>query len=179
MSTAPPLSDVAAANLERIQQQVRDNMKKAFWDKLEQDAAQKPLTPETVQWLGQLYGELRQRLAALTPRRADLHQELASALDVEQLVQVLGAGTVQTPMLEGMTRYIFGKLLTLCAPAQDRGLRCDQEVVLGVLDTQFDVNLGAFSALLLKRAHAALDQIEALIRQHREQLATMPGVRPC
>ncbi len=133
MSTAPPLSDVAAANLERIQQQVRDNMKKAFWDKLEQDAAQKPLTPETVQWLGQLYGELRQRLAALTPRRADLHQELASALDVEQLVQVLGAGTVQTPMLEGMTRYIFGKLP--CPTARDRGLRCDQEVVLGVRDT--------------------------------------------
>jgi hypothetical protein len=52
-------------------------------------------------------------------------------------------------------------------------------VVLGLLDTKYDVNLGQFSALFLQKAHSVLDTIETLIRQHREQLAAMPGVRPC
>ena len=178
MQAAPEPSEVGRANVERIEQQIRDNMQKAFWDKVEQDAGQRPLTEPTIQWLGELYTDLRSRLGALTPQRADLQHELALALNPDALRDTLRHERVPKDKLEQMVRYVYGKLLALCAASQDRTVRAKQAGILGMLELS-DPDLGVFTATFLRETHAILDTIEALLAKFREDVRTMPGVRPC
>ena len=160
--------------MERLQGQVRTQMQKAYWDLLEQEASARPLSDKTVDWIARLYGELRDRLARLTPRRQDLRQQLAAAMDHEALAQQLRSDEgIPSSDLERAVGFIYERLLALCAPAQDQALRCDRAVLLGLLDTGYDVSFGTFMVELLKRVHRAVDDIEAMIEQFRS--GRVPG----
>ena len=178
MQAAPEPSEVGRANVQRVEQQIRDNMQKAFWDKVERDAGQRPLAEPTIQWLADLYTDLRSRIGALTPKRADLQHELAQALDTDALQETLRHARVPTEKLEQMVRYVYGKLLGLCAASQDRTVRVKQAGLLGMLELS-EPDLGVFTATFLRETHAILDTIEALLAKFREDVRTMPGVRSC
>ena len=173
----PEPSEVGRANVRRVEQQIRTNMQRAFWDKVERDAGARPLTEPTIQWLSELYKDLRTRLGALTPQRQDLQHELAQALDTDALQETLRHERVPRENLERMVRYVYGKLLALCAASQDRTVRAKQAGLLGMLELS-DPDLGVFTATFLRETHAILDAIEALLAKFREDVRTMPGVRP-
>ena len=157
-----------------LQSRLQTQMRKAYWDLLEKEASCRPLGEKTVGWIVQLYTELRGRLAGLTPRRADLHQELAAAMDTGALeAQLRDPAGVPPADLRRVVEYVYTKLLNLCAPAQDQALRCDRAVLLGLLDTGYDVTLGTFMVELLQRVHRAVDEIEAMIEQFRR--GRVPG----
>lgn len=151
-------------------------MQQAFWDKVERDAGQRPLQEQTIQWLMELYVDLRSRLGALTPKRADLQRELAQALDPDALQKILRQERVPKEALDTMVRYVYAKLLTLCAPSQDRSVRVKQAGLLGMLELD-DPDLGIFTCAFLRETHTILDTVETLLTKFREDVRTMPGVR--
>ena len=152
-----------------MKEKLETQMRKAYWDLLSQEASCRPLTEKTVEWIVQLYGEVRDRIARLTPRRGDLRQQLCAAMDGEKLAgQLRTAEGVPPGDLQRVVNFVYDRLLSLCAPAQDQALRCDRAVLLGLLDTGYEVTLGAFMVEMLQRVHRAIDEIESMIEQFRQ-----------
>jgi hypothetical protein len=147
------------AMLEALRKRLEATMKQAFWNRLEETL--KSESPD-YDWICKLYGELGDRLCALTPRRSDIVEETRTALDVELFSGMVRNQAVDVGDLRRIVGFTFSRLLSLCSPARDGELQKSRLELENMLDGgSSELTFAKFVVPFLKAFHQALDDIES------------------
>jgi hypothetical protein len=80
-------------------------MRKAFYDLIEKALSEEQPDAE---WISRLYAEMRDKLCALTPRRADMHQDIHEALDVNHFEHMVRHKAFDPADLSKLVAFAFG-----------------------------------------------------------------------
>jgi hypothetical protein len=175
-ATSCPTSPGGGTNpqwIEGLKKQVEDGMRKAFFDLIEKSLSEEQPDAE---WIARLYAEMRDKLCALTPRRADLHQQIHEALDVELFETMVRHKAFDPADLSKLVSFVFGHLQGLCSPSRDAEVQ-QRRVELEAVMAQPDVTFARFAVMFLKNFHMTIDDIEndmAAFRKTMGNLAPMP-----
>jgi len=169
-ATSCPTSPGGGANpqwIEGLKKQVEDGMRKAFFDLIEKSLSEEQHDAE---WIVRLYAEMRDKLCALTPRRADLHQQIHEALDVELFETMVRHKAFDPADLEKIVSFVFGHLQGLCSPSRDAEVQ-QRRLELEAVMAQPDVTFAKFAVMFLKNFHITIDDIENDVAAFRKQMS--------
>ena len=155
--------------LEILRKRLEVSMKQAFWDRLEETL--KSESPD-YDWICRLYGELGDRLCALTPKRSDVMDDTRAALDVELFSGMVRNQAVDVGDLRRIVSLTFSRLLSLCSPARDDEVKKSRDELERLLDSGSpELTFASFVVPFLKSFHQALDDIESDIAAFRSLTA--------
>ena len=79
-------------------------------------------TPAALAWFAEVCEDLKGRVRALTPNRADLCRAWDGGFDVALLVQMVEHRAVDAGDVDAMIDLVFDRLRLVCAPAQDEAV---------------------------------------------------------
>lgn len=157
--------------MQALEEQIRQQMRQAFFDVLEQKLAHEPPDYE---WVIKLYEEIRERIASLTPNRQDFQAELREQMDHELFAQMLRNNAYEPTQLHNLVHFVFGRIEFLEAPARNQSTRA----ILASLDQELQkpgCKFSTFVPLFLRHAHTKLDEIEQDIRRVQQRIAVVRG----
>lgn len=143
-----------------LRRQIEETMRQAMNDRVSEVVCGRA-SREDAAWILSLVHELRDRVNALTPRRSDLHDELATHIDDTLLLQMLRNNALDATDLVPFRDVIFRRIETLCAPIQDRCV-CEWKEQISN-----DENPAHSFAALLSGADRFLNEIDALAVNRR------------
>ena len=158
--------------LHALQSQIDRAMRIAMYEMIASTVQKESLSEADADWLAALLSELRDRLNALTPHRADFHAELEAALDVPLARQMLLHGAADQDDANGLVEVVYRRLRMLCAPVQDADVDDLRTTALG------EPTPGRTLASLLCKADGILSVTEELNRRAREDLLRLEAQRP-
>mmetsp|Transcript_62676 Transcript_62676/g.147433 ORF Transcript_62676/g.147433 Transcript_62676/m.147433 type:complete len:322 (+) Transcript_62676:91-1056(+) len=119
---------------EEMRKKIEVNMKKAFWASLEASISpSKPGEQADLSWIIKLYGETRDRLCALTPRREDIRQQIHAALDLQLFERMVTHNAFEARDLYGMVEFTFERLAGLCSPARDDEVKAHRAALTAMI----------------------------------------------
>ena len=113
----------------RIAIQVQETMYSAFWDRILED-----IFAGNYDSLCLIIEEVKIKIIALIPRRADLHTELNEYIDVPYLKQMFEKGVYEKDNFIQLFNYIFEWILKLCSKEDDEELELLHKECLTELD---------------------------------------------
>ena len=88
-----------------IDDYIYETMKRAFWDKLQDDLVDKKYTG-----MINVLSELREKLCNLVPHRVDLHKEYYEFIDVDLIKQMLDNNAMSPSFVISLVNYIISVL---------------------------------------------------------------------
>jgi hypothetical protein len=150
---------------DKLKKQVELNMKRAFFDSIEQALSTSPPDHE---WITRLYAEMRDKLCALTPRRTDLHKRIHEALDVEHFEHMVRHQAFDPPDLCKLVSFVFGHVAALCAPFRDSEVK-QRRMELEDMLVKENVTFANFAVVFLKHFHSTIDDLEKDLEEYRSQ----------
>lgn len=138
--------------------------RRAFWD-----AFREKLDARDFSHLRVVLDEIRERLQALTPRRADLHRELDDAIDSALILPQIEAGSYSPEQFHVLVAFIVGRIAALEAPADSAATQQWQQQFLEqcAAGKAYRELLPTFFAWVYER----LEAIEEGVRAFRAQVA--------
>ena len=108
-------------NVNRLEQQVKETYKRAFFDLLEERVGS---NPPDYDWLTRLYGEIRTKLISLLRQGSSLRGEIEESMDLELFKQMISNAAFNPEDFYGLIRFVFEKCKQLQSPARDVETRC-------------------------------------------------------
>ncbi len=142
--------------MEKIEEQIKTQFYKAFDDLLTESLSGD--NPDW-SWLVRLYGELRQRICMLTPRRSDIHRELAENMDIELFEQMVTNGAFRAQEMWNLVSYVFDLLKEREAPARNANTTETVQELYASFSKE-GATIATFVPVFLKTAHQKIDEIE-------------------
>ena len=142
--------------MEKIEEQIKTQFYKAFDDLLTESLSGD--NPDW-SWLVRLYGELRQRICMLTPRRSDIHRELAENMDIELFEQMVTNGAFRAQEMWNLVSYVFDLLKEREAPARNANTTETVQELYASFSKK-GATIATFVPVFLKTAHQKIDEIE-------------------
>ena len=133
-------------------QQIQTQMREAMRNLLRETMQKEKLSASDIDWLVRLCDELRNRLSALTPNRADLVDELHRSFDVSLLQQMLHNDALDSMEVLRLGDVILQRLSMLCAPCHDESVASLRKILSDTRDI----------GTLIYEANVILDDIESL-----------------
>jgi len=161
-----PASSGSAKWMEGLKKQVEDGMRKAFFDLIEKSLSEEQPDAE---WIARLYAEMRDKLCALTPRRADLHKQIHDALDVDLFETMVRHKAFDPADLSKLVSFVFGHLQGLCSPSRDVEVRRRREELEATM-AQPDATFAKFAIMFLKYFHVTIDDIESDVAEFKKKM---------
>ncbi len=134
--------------MQPLETQVREAMRKAMRSLLRQTFAKEALTAADLAWLRRLCVELRERIDALTPHRADLQCQLHEQFDVDLLMQMLEHDAASAADIAGVATVVIERLAMLCAPCQDADVEALRRTLRGATEGHIGVLLDGANTIL-------------------------------
>ena len=89
----------------KLEDLIKENMQKAFWDKLEND-----MKEENYEMLLGVLEDIKNRLINIIPNRIDLHKEFHETIDTKLIEQMLSHKAVDDKYIYNMIQYIINQL---------------------------------------------------------------------
>lgn len=114
--THEELNKFKAPRLSVSYSQLREIMKKAFWDKLEEDLKKQP--PELRNVLS-LLNEIKMKLKMLVPKRKDIADDIDNTIDVEHIKNMFEHGAFDHDELVMIINYIGNLIKSFGSPSED------------------------------------------------------------
>ena len=142
--------------MEKIGEQIKTQFYRAFDDLLTQSLSGD--SPDW-SWLVRLYGELRDRIFMLTPRRSDIREELEENMDVELFEQMISNGAFRAQEMWNLVTYVFELLKTGEAPARNESTTNIVQELHSIFSAD-GVTIATFVPIFLRKAHQKIDEIE-------------------
>ena len=142
--------------MEKIGEQIKTQFYRAFDDLLTQSLSGD--SPDW-SWLVRLYGELRDRIFMLTPRRSDIREELEENMDVELFEQMISNGAFRAQEMWNLVTYVFELLKTREAPARNESTTNIVQELHSIFSAD-GVTIATFVPIFLRKAHQKIDEIE-------------------
>ena len=92
------------------------NMKKAYFDLVEEKLSTEPLD---YAWVAQLYDEIKFKLVGVLKPDSELRNDIDERMDSELFEQMIRYKAFDYRDLRQLVNYVFDKILRLCAPVRD------------------------------------------------------------
>lgn len=103
--------------MKRLNEQIEDTYKKAFFDLLEQKTRTEP--PDYI-WIEKLYEEIRYKLTAILKKGSSLRVEIEESMDLEIFSQMIRNKAFNGADLYNLVNYVFEKCKQLGSPGRDK-----------------------------------------------------------
>ncbi len=138
-----------------MEEQIKTQMNKAFWDLVDEKIG-KDLD---VVWLVRLYAELPKRLARWLRPGKSLQIEITKAYDVKFFEQKVKNGAFDQMELLSLINMTFDYVRKIQSPQRDNDLDKSKNEVLKYMEEK-DATFGKTVVKFLKSIHTALDNVE-------------------
>ena len=148
------MSDLKPEQLDKLNQQMDTQFKKAFFDLLEEKVGEEP--PD-YDWITRLYQEIRTRLSSLLREDSKTRKEIEDSMDVELFRQMIENKAFGAVELYNLIEHVFELCKKLGSPARDNEVDKYKFQVLGLMK-----NNGTFAQivpLFIKNANECIDNI--------------------
>jgi hypothetical protein len=152
---------------QKLHKQLKQQFQKAFDELLEQKLKEKDY-----EWVTRLYVEIRDKICALIPRRADVHTQIKEQMDEVIFRQMLEADAYKPEDLVNLIGYVFHWFTQLQSPARDASTEKKKQALFALLSTP-GTTLASFVPVFVKTTHAVLDEIEEDKAAFRETVQKM------
>ena len=115
--------------MERIQQQIKENYEKAFFDLLKEKVAS---DPPDYDWLIRLYTEIRDKLCKLVKKDCVMRRDMEEKLDPEFFEQLIKHKVFDGKSMYGLIWFTFEKCLELGSPGRDKETKDARDEVISL-----------------------------------------------
>lgn len=142
-------------NVERLNKQVEETMKCAFFDLLAQKVA---ANPPDYDWLTRLYTEIRDKLTKLLKKESKLRKDIEEKMDPEFFHQLISNNVFEPKSFYALILYVFKKCKELGSPARDK----ETDEKLQELLDHFNSGNATFATIVpmfIKNANECIDNI--------------------
>ncbi len=150
--------------MESIEEQLRVQMRKAFWDLLQEKVE---ADPPDVEWLTRLYAEIRDRLCRYVKRGGRVYNKIHGSYDPTLFEQMLRHGAFQSEEMVYLIDLTFRTIAMLQAPVRDEVLKQKQAQVSKLC--QEGRKFSEVVPLFLKSSHELMDFIDEDLRKIQEK----------
>jgi hypothetical protein len=137
-----------------INNQIKDNFNKAFYDLLEMKVTAEP--PD-YDWIVRLFQEIKDRLIFFLKKGSPFRNDIEEKLDVELFDQMIRNNAFNGTDFYNLINYVFDLCLKLGSPARDQETENKQNEVLQLMQ-----NNGTFAQivpLFIKNVNYCIDNI--------------------
>ena len=141
--------------MERLNKQVEDTMKRAFFDLLEQKVASEP--PD-YDWLTRLYTEIRDKLTRLLKPTSKTRKHIEENMDPEFFHQLISNNVFEPKSFYALVCFIFEQIKLMCSPGRDK----ETDEKLQELLDHFNSGNATFATMVpmfIKNANYCIDNI--------------------
>ena len=152
--------------MERINQQIDEVMRKAFYDLLEQKVASEPPDYE---WLVRLYTEMRDRLCSLLKETSLVRREIMESMDPEFFNQLLRDNVFNYEDFYKLMQYVFHKCKQLGSPERDSETDSKLKEITDFINSG-NATFGTIVPMFVKNANQCIDKIYEDIKNFKERL---------
>ena len=111
------LTEEEENKIKRLNKQIEDTYKKAFFDLLEAKTRSEP--PDYI-WIEKLYEEIRYKLTAILKKGSSLRVEIEESMDLEIFSQMIRNKAFNGADLYNLVNYVFEKCKQLGSPGRDK-----------------------------------------------------------
>lgn len=111
------LTEKEQKKIDRLNKQIEDTYKKAFFDLLEQKTKAEP--PDYI-WIEKLYEELRNKLTVILKKGSALRVEIEESMDPQIFSQMIRNKAFNGNDLYNLVSYVFEKCKQLGSPGRDK-----------------------------------------------------------
>ena len=139
---------------DKINNQIKDNFNKAFYDLLEIKVRAEP--PD-YDWIVRLFQEIKDRLIFFLKKGSPFRNDIEEKLDVELFDQMIRNNAFNGTDFYNLINYVFDLCLKLGSPARDQETENKQNEVLQLMQ-----NNGTFAQivpLFIKNVNYCIDNI--------------------
>ena len=154
-------------NVERLNKQVEDTMKRAFFDLLEQKVAS---DPPDYDWLTRLYTEIRDKLTRLLKPTSKTRKHIEENMDPEFFHQLISNNVFEPKSFYALVCFIFEQIKLMCSPGRDK----ETDEKLQELLDHFNSGNATFATMVpmfIKNANYCIDNIYLDIQNLQKQLS--------
>jgi len=146
--------------MNRIEEQIKDNMRKAFFDIIDQTVnSDKP----DYDWIVKLYTELRDRLLSFLRKDGKLYKELNESFDIPLFKQMIENDVFDLESMVKLVNNMFNWILKLQAPARDTET---SEAKSRVFNSEPTKMISTF----LKEVHICIDKMEDDMLEYQKSI---------
>jgi hypothetical protein len=138
----------------KINNQIKDNFLKAFYDLLEIKVAS---NPPDYEWIVRLFEEIKDRLVFFLKKDSTFRNEIEEKLDTQLFDQMIRNNAFNGTDFYNLINYVFELCITLGSPARDQETTNYKNEVISLMQ-----NNGTFATivpLFIKNAHLCIDNI--------------------
>ena len=157
--------DAFNKNVERLNKQVEDTMKRAFFDLLEQKVAS---NPPDYEWLTRLYTEIRDKLTRLLKSTSKTRKHIEEQMDPEFFHQLISNNVFEPKSFYALVCFVFEQIKLMCSPGRDKET---DEKLQEILD-HFNSGNATFATMVpmfIKNANYCIDNIYLDIQNLQKQ----------
>lgn len=150
-----------------MEKQIEEQMKKAFWDLLNEDLNE---VPQKFEHLTILINEIKSKLKNLTPNRRDIHKELDDVLDASFLKHLFIEKSIDPQHFFNLIIFIINKLKLYCAPYMDEDIKEWENDIMAKM--QNIIVYSEFVPYFLKKTYIYIEQIEKDVQNFKDKQNT-------
>jgi hypothetical protein len=143
--------------MERIEEQIKEQFHKAFYDTIAEAVSSEP---PNVEYIVRLYTEIRDRLARMVKPTGRTHQQIHDEFDVDFLKQLVEHGVFDGNSLLGLVNTTFKWIKALQTPARDETTEAAKQRVL-----QSGTTMAEVVPVYICEVHGCLDTLEQDVKE--------------
>ena len=147
-----------------MEEQIKTQMYKAFWDLIETDLKSEP---QNFRHLMILIKEIKYKLKGFVPNRSDIHKEFDENLDINFLEHLFNEKSMNPNHFFELVKFIINKIKHFCAPHMDNDVKKWEKDVMLTMSTE--IEYAFFIPYFFKKAYEYIDQIENDIKNFYEK----------
>lgn len=148
--------------MERIQQQIKEQFHKAFYDSIAEAVS---TTPPNIEYIVRLYTEIRDRLSSMVKKDGPTFQQIHSDFDVDFFEQLLSHNVFDGNSLLGLVNTTYKWIGDLQKPARDSPTAASKQRVLVAGTTMTEV-----VPVYIKEVNQCLDVLEKDLKEFFENI---------
>ena len=119
-----------------MEQLISFNMKKAYFDLVEEKLTTEPLD---YAWVTQLYDEIKFKLIGILKPDSELRNDIEDRMDTELFEQMIRHKAFDYRDLWQLVNYTFDKILSLCAPVRDPYVKAMLDELNEMMDNEMTI----------------------------------------
>ena len=119
-----------------MEQLISFNMKKAYFDLVEEKLTTEPLD---YAWVVQLYDEIKFKLIGILKPDSELRNDIEDRMDTELFEQMIRHKAFDYRDLWQLVNYTFDKILSLCAPVRDPDVKAKLDELNEMMDNEMTI----------------------------------------
>ena len=152
--------------MERINKQIDEVMRKAFYDLLEEKVSS---VPPDYEWLVRLYTEMRDRLCNILKETSLIRKEIMESMEPDFFNQLLRENVFNYEDFYKLIEYVFAKCKQLGSPARDEETKLKLNEIKDFIHSG-NATFATVVPMFIKNANHCIDNIYDDLYKLKERL---------